>query len=152
MSRVKVSKDGFARVRKALQDAGSRGLKVGVLGDQGSDLVMVATYNEFGTESIPERSFVRSTLAENRPKYQKAMQRGLEAIIDGRATVDTVLNLIGLEAVADIQKKITDIRTPPNAPVTIAQKGSDNPLIDTGRLRQSVTFSVVKVTPEDRKK
>ena len=32
----------------------------------------------------------------------------------------------------------------PNSPLTIAQKGSAMPLIDTGKLRQSITYEVQK--------
>ena len=32
----------------------------------------------------------------------------------------------------------------PNSPLTIAQKGSAMPLIDTGKLRQSITYEVEK--------
>lgn len=38
---------------------------------------------------------------------------------------------------------VEDNGWPPNAPSTIAQKGSDRPLIDTGELRKSVAYVVV---------
>ncbi len=150
MGRVKVKKDGFDKVRKALKAAGSRAVKVGVLGAEGSDTVLVATYNEFGTETIPERSFLRSTMNTNRAKYRKGLQRALEAIIDGDLDPDRALGLIGLEIVKDIQATITELADPPNAEATIRKKGSSNPLIDTGRLRQSIQFDVVVVGSEDR--
>lgn len=37
---------------------------------------------------------------------------------------------------------------PPNAPSTIRGKGSDKPLIDTGQLRRSITYSVTQGTVE----
>jgi len=33
---------------------------------------------------------------------------------------------------------------PPNAPSTIAHKGSDRPLIDTGQLRRAITYAIVQ--------
>jgi hypothetical protein len=38
----------------------------------------------------------------------------------------------------------------PNAPITIARKGSDTPLIDTGFLMQSTTFVTRKHPPKIR--
>lgn len=151
MAKVKVNRRGLDRVKKALKEAGSKAVKVGVLGAEGSDLVMVATYNEFGTETIPERSFLRSTMNVNRAKYQKGLQRALEAVIDGSLDTDRALGLVGLEIVKDIQTTILELRDPPNAEATIERKGSSNPLIDTGRLRQSIQFDVVTVKSEDRK-
>ena len=49
---------------------------------------------------------------------------------------------LGEKVVADVQRKIVALKDPPNAPSTIAKKGSANPLIDTGRLRQSIDFEV----------
>jgi hypothetical protein len=45
-------------------------------------------------------------------------------------------------AVGDIQHEITVLRHPPNAPATIRAKGSSKPLIDTGEMRQSVTYQI----------
>ena len=51
-------------------------------------------------------------------------------------------NRLGEIARGDIVKSITKLNTPPNAQRTIEQKGSSNPLIDTGFLRANVTFKV----------
>lgn len=56
--------------------------------------------------------------------------------------LDVILERIGLEAAAAVQEYMTNLSEPPNAPSTIAKKGSNNPLIDTGELRQSVTSVV----------
>ena len=44
-----------------------------------------------------------------------------------------------------VQKEIVDGSFEPNAESTIKKKGSDKPLIDTGTMRQSVTYVVRKV-------
>ena len=43
-----------------------------------------------------------------------------------------------------VQAEIVDGDFEPNAPSTIKKKGSDKPLIDTGKMRQSVNFVIVK--------
>ena len=51
-------------------------------------------------------------------------------------------NLIGAYAADVIQQRIVDLKDPPNSPITILLKGSSNPLIDQGHMRQSVTWEV----------
>ncbi len=51
------------------------------------------------------------------------------------------LGLLGEKAKSDVQKKITLISSPPNEPSTRKQKGSSNPLIDTGALRQHINWA-----------
>ena len=41
-----------------------------------------------------------------------------------------------------IQVSITTLRSPGNAPATIREKGSSNPLIDEGFLRNSVAWVI----------
>jgi phage gpG-like protein len=118
-------------------------------------LVEVAAVHEFGTEDgrIPERSFLRGTLDRKSKPYGKllaaAVSGALEAVgEDGLGDVagafERGLNLLGLRVVADVQTTIRDSGPgwPPNAPMTIARKGSSKPLIDTGRLRQSIRHAV----------
>ncbi len=132
---------------------------VGVRGQAGSEvypgegqpltLVDVATVHEFGSANgvIPERSFLRSTLDRNGKKYAKrlreAIARAIEAAAKGgdwREAVDRDLSRLGVLAVGDVQQTIRDSGPgwPALSPVTIARKGSSKPLIDTGRLRQSI--------------
>lgn len=142
--RTKVDKSGLRRLRKVLKDADGRAVKVGILGSAGSAQVQKAMFNEFGTETIPERPFMRTTFATRQGKYAFALQRALEKVVEGKMTIEQALGLIGLEAVKDVQTTITMLREPPNAESTIEKKGSSNPLIDTGRMRQSVSFQIVK--------
>lgn len=41
-----------------------------------------------------------------------------------------------------IQKEIVNGDFVPNSPETIKRKGSDKPLIDTGRMRQSINYVI----------
>jgi len=54
------------------------------------------------------------------------------------------VGLLGEKAVADVKNKIDAISEPPNAQSTIDKKrGSTNPLVDSGLLRQSVSWERV---------
>ena len=67
------------------------------------------------------------------------MREGAEEAHDG-ATAETVLKRVGALGVRLVQEKIVSGSFKPNAPSTIRKKGSDKPLIDTGRMRQSVKY------------
>lgn len=55
-----------------------------------------------------------------------------------------MLKEIGIFQKDLIQEKITDGDFAPNAESTIRQKGSSKPLIDSGRMRQSVNYVIQK--------
>ncbi len=106
----------------------------------GKKVIDVAIKNEFGI-GVPERSFLRTGgpefIEDSKPLIEAALQR-----VNAGAKFKDEADKIGMKAVAAIQQKIVDIDTPPNSAATIAAKGSSNPLIDTGLMRQSVTFEV----------
>ncbi|MBW2672317.1 MAG: hypothetical protein JRD89_02725 [Deltaproteobacteria bacterium] len=115
------------------------------LGEYSWDVVKIATIHEFGGKYIPERSFIRSTMDERESDITNMTERLLNQMIQGYLDAETLLSRLGEYITGLIKQKITDIRTPPNAPATIQRKGSSNPLIDTGRMRMSVTWRVVPV-------
>lgn len=79
------------------------------------------------------------------PGVRSADQQYLDIIatgIENRTAIETILNQLGVVAQGAVQKYMVELKTPPNAPSTIRKKGSSNPLIDTGALRQSVTYTI----------
>lgn len=112
--------------------------------ENGTPLAVIAAANEFGTADghIPERSFMRSTVAENRDKYMRLNVRNARTIMRGGQTMTEALHQLGVMAVGDVQKKIAQGDFEANAASTVKRKGSSHPLIDTGRLRQSINYQV----------
>lgn len=94
------------------------------------------------TINIPERSFLRSSFDEKAKQWERATWDQLGVLVDGKTTADGALSVIGNVMQGDIQKKVVDGPFVPNAPATIRQKGSSKPLIDTGRMRQSIRYVV----------
>ena len=66
------------------------------------------------------------------------------AIFAGRMDPRRGLELLGAFAAAEVKKTITAGAgvPPPNAPSTIAKKGSDRPLVDTGRLLGAIQWEI----------
>lgn len=117
--------------------------------EDGATVAEYATFNEFGM-GVPERSFLRSTVDEDREEIARRLETAITDQLDGRRTVGQALERLGLWTVGRVKKKIRDLRDPPNAPRTIALKGSDNPLIDTGRMRNSIAHRVHGLRGWDR--
>lgn len=133
-------------------------------GARKASIAEVAGFNEFGTKrttiigpivtftqrGIPSRPFMRRAFDKNQAKYEKALQAGAKRIVEGKDTPEGVLTKVGLKAKNDQIRSITSARSwaTPNAPSTIAKKGSSSPLIDTGTMRNALTFQVRKVGSE----
>lgn len=107
----------------------------------GTPVIDVAVYNEFGTSNIPERPFLRTGsrefVEESGELFKKAVKR-----VNAGGDFKQETEKIGLKAMVAVQTKITNISSPGNAESTIKRKKSSNPLVDTGLLRQSVTYEV----------
>lgn len=112
------------------------------------DIVSRAIWNHYGTSGggwggpIPARPFLLNAVRANRRKYLRAMATSASKLVRGETSLDTVLNKLGIVAQGDVQSEITNLKSPPNSPVTVRLKGSSNPLIDTGEMRSKVTYKV----------
>lgn len=89
---------------------------------------------------IPERSFIRAGHDENADRIMKQTERAICAVLDGAMSVDDLLDLCGQQFATAIKLYMRDLRDPANHPFTVEQKGSSNPLIDTGGLLESITW------------
>tara|TARA_R110001632_G_scaffold13609_3_gene46668 strand:+ start:1050 stop:1556 length:507 start_codon:yes stop_codon:yes gene_type:complete len=114
-------------------------------------VAQVGIINEFGNPSarIPARPFMATTLNTNRKKYGKMLENAAKAhtTLKGGKTgsVEANLRTIGAIAVRDVKTTITTLSEPANAPYTIKKKGADNPLIESGQMRNSITFRIEKL-------
>lgn len=143
---VRVIRKGDARThlaRIARSLVGPDRVKVGFpSGAAGGEIIARATWQEFGTSrGIPERPFIRNAFHQNVGAYRAAMMTGARAIVRGGMSKTVVLSQLGLKAAGDIQRSMPGT-PPPNAPSTVRQKGSSTTLVDTGQMRQSVTWKL----------
>lgn len=111
-----------------------------------SEIAEIAIKNEFGVKEggrwkIPPRPFFRNAIDTNRTAFNKFRERQYENTLAGMIDVDEAIGNIGEWLSAKVKQSIRRLKTPPNAPLTIALKGSSNPLIDTGQMLQSVTHA-----------
>ena len=106
--------------------------------DDGVDMVDIAAFNEVGTSNAPSRPFMRKSIDDNQEKIVAFMQAQAKRLIEGKATAQEIMQQVAVFQKGLIQETIVEGEFEPNAPSTIRKKGSDRPLIDTGRMRQSV--------------
>ena len=107
-------------------------------------VVDVAWMNEFGTEKIPSRPFLKTGTRIAYELLRKDIARAVKKTNNGK-DLRKELKKIGEVARSIVQQTITEFSEPPNSPITIERKGSDNPLIDTGLMRASVNYKVRKI-------
>lgn len=164
---IRDNKKEWNRLAKSMRDIHQNGkhLEAGIFGEQGSDVVIYAAANEFGvpsekgtgrkagkgnTVTIPERSFLRGTYDQEKIKiYAMIAKNKLNIAKKGTSYLDRNLKRIGEYFVGKVRRRIANKDFTPNAPSTIKQKtkgkgGETTPLVDTGRLRQSITYRLAK--------
>lgn len=188
---------------RVLRELGAHQIKVGVFGEDGSELVTIARANEFGVTikpknrkflaipsklargrkpreftdlrfvrtknggllvkdtvkrggqarsdiyfylvkevTIPERSFIRAGFDENVDVMTNKIKQYMNMVIAGRISADTFLNMIGMEWAGKMQLHLRNLSSPPNAPITKENKGSSNPLVNTGRLVGAIRHKI----------
>lgn len=89
---------------------------------------------------IPERSFIRTGHDKNIDRIIMQTERAIGQVVAGNMSVDDMLDLYGQQMATAIKLYMRNLKTPPNHPYTVEQKGSSNPLIDTGNLLESITW------------
>lgn len=161
---VTIKDGGIDALIATFSSLGNRDLTVGVQGEAGRRVVRrgrnplgqfsragrvtmaaVAMFNEFGTRAIPQRSFIRGALFSRREQVQRQIATAYAELVTTRiSSADAALRQIGRFLAAKVRERIETSKSwaAPNAPSTIARKGFDWPLHDTGRLAKSISWAV----------
>lgn len=154
-SDVKVVKDLWPKIRANLSLAKKSYAAVGFPSEkdkphpttQGMTVAQVAAANEVGSAPgvfpiVPARPFMAQTVQKYGPRFKEEQKNLLAMISKGEMSTKVALNRLGSLGASSVKETIADGDFAPNAPYTAARKGSSKPLIDTGAMRQSVTWVV----------
>ena len=95
--------------------------------------------------NIPARPWLTPGVQSGSEEYLQIIAQAIEA----GDPLKLALERVGVVAASKVQLFMTQLKSPPNAASTIKKKGSSNPLIDSGALRQSVTFKVTSTEPTE---
>jgi len=140
--------DEFVRLSRAID---GRGVKFGIQADagadpqSGTDLIDIAIFNEFGTETIPARPFMRDFAEKNGRVLGQAMDRIAVAVQGGQLGVEIALDQLGMFAEKHQKAHVQQSKkwAKPNAPSTVEKKGSDVPLIDHAVMVNAIRYQKV---------
>lgn len=147
MAQIKV-KDGMAQYLKQVQALDGHGVKSGIqanAGQQdGTDILDIALYNEFGTKDIPARPFIRGFQERNAKALGALMDRAADLVASGEpvgATLDQMGAVVQQQQQAHV--RASKSWAVPNAPATVKQKGSNVPLIDHAVLVNAIRYEKI---------
>jgi hypothetical protein len=110
----------------------------------GTSVIDVAFRNNQGI-GVPKRDFMGYAKPAIEEKTAPIMAQWAKEAVNPQGStgrVEAMQKAAGTVAQDAIMQAIVDLQDPPNSPATIAKKGSSNPLIDTGHMRDSVTFEI----------
>lgn len=93
---------------------------------------------------IPARSFLGNTMIRIKPRVRSMAVGGINDILGGRLhRWRPILNAIGMYVTREVKRTIARKSSPPNAAITVANKGFNNPLVDTGAMQRSIYWRVI---------
>jgi hypothetical protein len=140
---------GREQIERALREIAARaaggGVEVGFMEDakysDGTQVAAVAFSNEFGVPENhqPPRPFFRRMIAAKKSGWGAQLAANF---VGAAGDAKRALGLLGEEIASDLKISINELVDPPLSPTTVALKGFDKPLIDTGHMRDSVTYRV----------
>lgn len=107
-------------------------------------VAQVAAIHEFGSAdgTIPERSFMRSAMNENKDKIINESKRQINHVLEGTQTQKQALAVVAELIAQQIKNKILAGPFAALADSTVKKKGSSKPLVDTAQMLNSVEWEL----------
>jgi hypothetical protein len=108
----------------------------------GTPVAMVAAIQNFGAPAagIPPRPFFSDMVERHKGDWGDTFGN---VLMDADYNAGRALALMGKGMAGQLREQIVETNAPPLSPRTIAAKGSEKPLIDTGHMLESVDKEVV---------
>lgn len=161
----RVKKDVLGKMQKAVNDLDGMKINVGYV--KGGEMAWLASIHEYGCTIkvtpkmraylhhqglhlkkttkeivIPERSFLRAGFDEHHKNVIAKTDPLVADVLGGTMSVSQLGETVGLLLKSKIQDFARDLRSPKNHPFTIKQKGSSNPLVDSGDMINALDYEV----------
>ena len=149
-----IDKDlGWKRIVRKTRFLNGKEIRAGVLSSAGAEangipIAQVGAFNEYGTEAsdkrpwnVPARPFLSKTTDEKKG-WQKNVANAVDRIIEG-AEVMGELNTVGETMKKDIKNIFGQVsKFKRLKPSTVARKGHNLPLLDSGALYDAIDYEV----------
>lgn len=117
----------------------SVGFLAGATYPDGTPVASVAFWNEFGTVNSPPRPFFRTMISDESGSWPALMANAVKYT---GYDANNALSIVGEKIKDDLLASIAGWTEPANSSYTIAQKGFNKPLVDTGHMMNSIGYEV----------
>lgn len=154
-----MSTERWESILAKVAELGRAEVRAGIVGPKANEVhegtgltnAELGLLHELGNEdrggNIPERSWCRSTLRDPafRKEFAVLQARITNAVLLGKMDRDRALGLLGAFAAGKMKERIVnhEIR-PEDKPATVAAKGNDIPLVESGQLVGAIGWEVRK--------
>jgi hypothetical protein len=143
---------GWGQALAGLTHMDGAGVEVGIFeedgphpnSDEGLTIAEIALRNEFGDDGTPARPFMATNYAANEQRYGRLAEKVFASVIRDGLSVEQALQTLGAIQASDVKVTINDWTTPENAPATVEIKGKNDPLVDSGIMRDHVKFKKIR--------
>lgn len=132
----------FERLKSACRSMDGKKIVVGIVGDGvDSEVLKIAAAHEYGTDKLPERSFIRASFDADQDKLGSIVSGQVNKVLSGQISADTAANAIGAQAAQLVQNFIDENRVKP--PSDFSKKTQHTTLYETGtHIRDRIAFKV----------
>lgn len=139
---VTVVDKGYKAIMAEVARLNSLAVNVGIQAGSGKGIAERAFFNEYGTKTIPERSFMRTAFDENLPDINSTVDRLVAGVLGAKITAQTAASVLGERHQGQIKSNVKSGTFTANSQITIDRKFSSKPLIDTGEMLNSIRYEV----------
>ena len=131
----------FERLKSACADLSGKKIYVGIVSSADSEVLKIAHAHEYGTEKLPERSFIRASFDADQDKLDRIITGSVEKVLSGAISADAAANAIGAQAAQLVQNFIDDNRVKPKS--DFSKKTQHTTLYETGtHIRDRIAYEV----------
>ena len=132
----------FERLKSACRSMDGKKIVVGIIGDGvDSEVLKIAATHEYGTDKLPERSFIRASFDADQDKLGNIVSGQVNKVLSGQISADAAANAIGAQAAQLVQNFIDENRVKP--PSDFSKKTQHTTLYETGtHIRDRIAFKV----------
>ena len=131
----------FEKLKAACSDLSRKKIYVGIVGSADSEVLKIAHAHEYGTEKLPERSFIRASFDADQDKLDRIITGSVEKVLSGAISADAAANAIGAQAAQLVQNFIDDNRVKPKS--DYSKKTQHTTLYETGtHIRDRIAYEV----------
>ena len=131
----------FDRLKTACHEMAGKRIIVGIVGNVDSEVLKIAHAHEYGTNKLPERSFIRASFDADQQKLEKIVVNSVNKVITGQSTANVAANAIGAQAAQLVQNFIDSNQVKPQS--DFSKKTQHTTLYETGtHIRDRIAYKL----------